>query len=95
LADQIVTRLPFRTTIFAGTIGVGLGWIKVIGTARVVVAFAFAALGGLQRWGWWRALTDGASAASVLLTTVGWPATHVGLLANAFIVAVGQRLNWL
>ncbi len=93
-------ELPFRTTIFAGGVDVGLAGIKAVGVGWLLVAIAFgcAALGVLARWGWWQLLVYGAIAASILLTAAAWPEARLGLLANAFIIVVilvGQRLNWL
>lgn len=93
-------ELPFRTTVFAGSVEVGLAGIKAVGVGWLLVAIAFgcAALGVLVRWGWWQLLVYSAIAASVLLTAAAWPEARLGLLANALIVVVilvGQRLNWL
>jgi hypothetical protein len=93
-------ELPFRTTVFAGTFEVGPVGIKAIGAGwlLVAIAFGFAALGVLLRWGWWQPLAYGAVGASVLLSAAGWPEARLGLVANVLVVVlivVGQRLNWL
>jgi hypothetical protein len=50
-------ELPFRTTLFAGTLDVGLIGIRAVGVGwlLVAIAFGFAALGVLLRSGWWAA----------------------------------------
>lgn len=93
-------ELPFRTTIFAGTLDVGLLGIKAVGGGWLVVAIAFglAALGVLVRSGWWQPLAYSAVGASVLLTAAGWPEARLGLVANVLVIILivtGQRFNWL
>ncbi len=93
-------ELPFRTTVFAGTLDVGLIGIRAVGIGwlLVAVAFGFAALGVLLRSGWWQPLAYSAVGASVLLTAAGWPEPRLGLVANVLVIVLivtGQRFNWL
>ena len=63
-------ELPFRTSVFGGTLDVGLIGIRAVGVGWLLVAIAlgFAALGVLLRSGWWQPLAYSAVGASVLLT---------------------------
>jgi hypothetical protein len=93
-------ELPFRTTLFAGTLDVGLIGIRAVGVGWLLVAIAFDSLlsacccgrdGG-------QPLAYGAVGASVLLTAAGWPEARLGLVANALVIVLivaGQRFNWL
>lgn len=93
-------ELPFRTTVFGGTLDVGLIGIRAVGVGWLLVAIAFvcAALGVLLRSGWWQPLAYSAIGASVLLTAAGWPEARLGLVVNAVVIVLivtGQRFSWL
>ncbi|HKT80724.1 MAG TPA: hypothetical protein VJP86_10930 [Vicinamibacterales bacterium] len=93
-------ELPYRTTIFAGSVEVGTAGIRAIGLAWLLaaVAFALAALGLVMRWGSWQSVAYTAIAASVFLTVAAWPEARLGLFANVvlmLLILVGQRVQWL
>jgi hypothetical protein len=93
-------ELPFRTTVFGGTLDVGLIGIRAVGVGwlLVTIAFGFAALGVLLRSGWWQPVAYSAVGASGLLSAAGWPEARLGLVANALVIVLivtGQPFNWL
>ena len=84
------TELPFRTTVLAHTVDVGIGGARVVASAWMIVALMFVVLAATVAFrpsGWPQTLPL-ALVLSTLLCVLGWPEARLGLAMNA-LLAVG------
>ena len=97
---RTIPELPYRTTIFAGSIDVGTLGIRVLGSAWLFVAAAFGLVAAaiLLRAPWLQAAALTAIILSILLCVTGWPDTRFGVVANivlAAMLALSAWFGWL
>ena len=82
--------IPYRTTIFAGTLDIGDTGERVLGVLWLIAAGAFVAAGAA----WFAdarlapANTTVALLLSVLLCVADWPQTRIGMVVN-IAIAIG------
>jgi hypothetical protein len=93
-------ELPFRTTVFSGSVDVGEAGIKVVGLAWLILAIALGvlAIAAFMRVPWWEPLAYVTIALSIVLCLLGWPDARVGVFANLVILMMiffGTRAQWL
>lgn len=82
-------ELPFRTTVVASQIDVGLVGARIVGTSWLIVSFMFVVLAvavAFRPTGWPPAL-PAVLALSTLLCVLGWPEARIGLAMNAVLAA--------
>lgn len=91
-------ELPFRTTVLAHTVDVGVVGARLVGAGWMIVSLMFVVLAAavaLRPTGWPQVLPV-ALALSTLLCVLGWPEARIGLLMNS-LLAIGLtaaiRLN--
>lgn len=99
LAGFFKAWAPTRTTIIGDRIDLGVSWIKLVGIAWVLMAFAFggiaiAAIAGVASWPTFALAIAGASLTLCLLQL---PETKFGVVLNVAVIAAllfGQRAGW-
>lgn len=80
-------ELPFRTTVFANYVDVGVAGARLVGAGWMIVSFMFvilAATVAFRPTGWPQALPV-AIALSTLLCVLGWPEARFGLVVNGLL----------
>lgn len=80
-------ELPFRTTVIAHTVDVGLIGARIVGASWMIVALMFVVLAAavaLRPTGWPQALPV-ALALSTVLCVLGWPEARIGLAMNGLL----------
>jgi hypothetical protein len=80
-------ELPFRTTVIANTVDVGLAGARIVGTAWMIGAFIFVALAAtvaFRQANVPQALPI-ALAFSAVLCVLGWPEARIGLAMNGLL----------
>ena len=91
-------ELPFRTTVIAHTIDVGVLGSRLVGAGWMIASLMFvvvAATVALRPTGW-PLLLPVALALSTLLCVLGWPEARMGLVMNALLamgVVTASRLS--
>ena len=80
--------LPYRTTLFNGSLDLGAAGIRVAGIVwlALAVAFAVVGIGLLAHTSWWFSGLLTLIAASVVLCLTQLPDAQLGLLANGVIL---------
>jgi hypothetical protein len=96
---QIATlaELPYKTTILAGRIDVGDGGIRAMGLLWLLggLGFLIAAVGVATEAPWSLRLTALMVAVSLVLCTIGWPDSRIGLVVNiALAVVLVVNARW-
>jgi hypothetical protein len=97
---RMLAGLPYRTTLLAGSIDVGVLGIRIVGVAWLLVALSFAAsaAGLALSLAWWQRTAYMTIAVSLVLCILGWPDSRLGVVANAMLAALvfgGTRFGWL
>jgi hypothetical protein len=80
-------ELPFRTTVIAHTVDVGLTGTRIVGAAWMIGAFMFVVLAAtvaFRHGGVPQALPI-ALAFSAMLCVLGWPEARIGLAMNGLL----------
>jgi hypothetical protein len=80
-------ELPFRTTVIANMVDVGLPGARIVGAAWMIVSLMFVVLAvtvALRPAGWPQAV-PAALALSTVLCVLGWPEARIGLAMNGLI----------
>jgi len=83
-------ELPFRTTVLAHTVDVGVVGARLVGAGWMIVSLMFVVLAAavaLRPTGWPHVLPV-ALALSTLLCVLGWPEARFGLVMNG-LLAIG------
>jgi hypothetical protein len=83
-------ELPFRTTVLAHTVDVGVVGARLVGAGWMIVSLMFVVLAAavaLRPIGWPHVLPL-ALALSTLLCVLGWPEPRFGLVMNG-LLAIG------
>ena len=83
-------ELPFRTTVIANHIDVGVGGARLVGAGWMIASLMFVVLAAsvaLRPTGWPQALPV-AIALSTLLCVLAWPEARIGLVVNG-VLALG------
>jgi hypothetical protein len=83
-------ELPFRTTVLAHTVDVGVGGARLVGAGWMIVSLMFVVLAAavaLRPTGWPQVLPV-ALALSTFLCVLGWPEARIGLVMNG-LLAIG------
>ena len=83
-------ELPFRTTVLAHSVDVGVVGARLVGAGWMIVSLIFVVLAAavaLRPTGWPQALPV-ALALSTLLCALGWPEARIGLVING-LLAIG------
>ena len=88
---------PTRTTV--ARVGLGAGWIKLVGLMWLAgaIAFGIAAIATVANAAWWPALTIGLAGASLTPCILQLPPTRFGVALNIVLIALllgGQRAGW-
>jgi hypothetical protein len=91
---------PTRTTIIGDRIDLGIGWIKLVGVAWLVLAVAFAAVALATVIGvaGWPTIAITIASASLMLCLLQLPETQFGVGLNVVLIAgviFGQHRGWL
>jgi hypothetical protein len=91
--------MPYRTTLFAGSIDIGDRGIRAVGVLWLIAALAFAVcgLGVILRAPWSLPLTAIVAVCSVLLCVAGWPDSRIGVFVNLAVAAIlllSRRFGW-
>jgi hypothetical protein len=99
IAGFLKAWAPTRTTIIGNRIDLGVTWIKVVGLAWVVMAFAFggAAIGAFAGVAAWPTFALAIAGASLTLCVLQLPETKFGVALNLALIAallLGQRAGW-
>jgi hypothetical protein len=94
-----VKDAPYRTTLLAGRVDVGDTGIRVFGLLWLGVALAFiiAGIAGFVGQLWWP-FAIGVALFSLVLGTLGWPDTRIGVVVDVVILillTLGVRAGWL
>lgn len=97
---RTLPEMPFRTTILAGALDIGVPGTRLLGAAWLVAAMAFVGLGAsvALRTNWWQHAAYAAVLFSTLLCAAAWPDTRLGLVANAVLCALfvfAASAGWL
>ena len=82
-------ELPFRTTVVANHIDVGLVGARILGTSWMIMSLMFVVLAAAVafRSTRWPEALPAALALSTLLCVLGWPEARIGLAMNAVLAA--------
>jgi hypothetical protein len=83
-------ELPFRTTVLAHTVNVGIVGARLVGAGWMIAALMFAVLAAAVafRPTTWPPLLPAALLLSTLLCVLGWPEARIGLMVNT-LLAIG------
>jgi hypothetical protein len=95
-AFRLSAKAPYPSSVLAGTLPVGEGAARALGTLWLLGALAFvaAAVGVAARSPWWPTLTVAASSFSLLLCIVAWPEARIGVFANVAILMLLVGAKW-
>jgi hypothetical protein len=91
-------ELPFRTTVLAHSVDVGVAGARLVGTGWMIASLMFvvvAAAVALRPTGWSQLLPV-ALTLSTVLCVLGWPEARIGLAINALLaigLTVAMRLS--
>ena len=78
----------YRTTILAGRVDLGRAGIRAYGLLWLLLGAAFVtcAVGALTHQHWWIHWTPWVAGASLLLSTLSWPESRIGVVVNLAIL---------
>ncbi len=83
-------EMPWSTTLLAGRLDVGAAGIRIVGLLWLALGLAFVAAGvvtWMDRPTWPRTVLL-LSAASLVMSVLGWPAARIGVAVNLGLLAV-------
>jgi hypothetical protein len=85
-----IADLPYRTTIFGGTVDIGDIGVRAVGVLWLLTGTAFVALAIAIGAGvsWWFSAVLLSTAASATVCLVEWPQARAGLWANAVVAVI-------
>lgn len=89
-------EMPYKTTLFNGSLNIGDLGIKIIGVFWLLVAIAFflSVYLIISQNPLWFFFTFFVSLNSIILCILGWPDSKIGVFANFFLLLFLIILHW-
>jgi len=95
-----LAEMPYKTTVLAGSVDVGHWGIRFFAVLWLMAAVGFVICGTatLARAPWWFPATVSVSVFSLVLCSIGWPDSRIGIYVNVALLAAmlgGRHLGKL